>query len=125
MLHMSLIVFIMIAGFSKADLANVTPFLPYSVRGIFNGASIVFFAYVGFDAVATTAEEVSGWVMAAEAAFDLTYGVCRHPLGMALGSRKWDNLQLILLLVLRNAEKGFGFGCRSSLMQGCLGVKRC
>ena len=31
--------------------------MPYGVRGAFNGASIVFFSYIGFDAVATAAEE--------------------------------------------------------------------
>lgn len=31
---------------------------PYGVRGVFNGASLLFFSYVGFDAIATTAEEV-------------------------------------------------------------------
>ena len=30
------------------------------VKGIFNGAAIVFFSYIGFDAVATSAEEVRG-----------------------------------------------------------------
>lgn len=28
------------------------------MRGVFNGASLLFFSYVGFDAIATTAEEV-------------------------------------------------------------------
>jgi amino acid transporter len=33
-------------------------FAPFGARGIFNGASLLFFSYVGFDAIATTAEEV-------------------------------------------------------------------
>jgi len=33
------------------------PFAPYGVRGILSGAAIIFFAYIGFDAVSTTAEE--------------------------------------------------------------------
>ena len=33
------------------------PFAPNGFRGILTGASIVFFAYIGFDAVSTTAEE--------------------------------------------------------------------
>lgn len=33
------------------------PFAPNGVHGIFTGAAIVFFAYIGFDAVSTTAEE--------------------------------------------------------------------
>ncbi len=33
------------------------PFAPYGARGILSGAAIIFFAYIGFDAVSTTAEE--------------------------------------------------------------------
>lgn len=47
------------AGFTKATPSNFTSdFNPYGVRGIFNGAAIIFFAYLGYDAVATLAEEV-------------------------------------------------------------------
>lgn len=38
--------------------ANWSPFLPYGISGIWSGAAIVFFAYIGFDAVSTAAEEV-------------------------------------------------------------------
>jgi basic amino acid/polyamine antiporter, APA family len=36
---------------------NWTPFAPNGMTGIFSGAAVVFFAYIGFDAVSTTAEE--------------------------------------------------------------------
>ncbi|MEW6572238.1 MAG: amino acid permease [Bacillota bacterium] len=36
---------------------NWQPFLPYGYAGIAHGAAIIFFAYIGFDAVATAAEE--------------------------------------------------------------------
>jgi len=36
---------------------NWQPFLPFGLRGVATGAAIVFFAYIGFDAVATAAEE--------------------------------------------------------------------
>lgn len=49
-------------GLVKSNPSNAQPFLPYGVRGIFNGAAIVFFSYIGFDAVATSAEEVSSKV---------------------------------------------------------------
>lgn len=38
--------------------ANWSPFMPFGWNGVFNGAALVFFAYIGFDAVSTTAEEV-------------------------------------------------------------------
>jgi basic amino acid/polyamine antiporter, APA family len=36
---------------------NWHPFLPFGFKGVAAGAAIVFFAYIGFDAVATAAEE--------------------------------------------------------------------
>eukprot|EP00249_Psilotum_nudum_P021306 c28061_g2_i1 orf=87-1958(+) len=56
-----IISFVIIAGIIsamvRAETPNLRPFLPYGVRGIFKAASVVFFAYVGFDAVCTMAEE--------------------------------------------------------------------
>lgn len=39
------------------DPVNWQPFLPFGLKGVAAGAAIVFFAYIGFDAVATAAEE--------------------------------------------------------------------
>src|SRR4026209_928883 len=39
------------------DTANYVPFAPNGWRGIHQGAAIVFFAYIGFDAISTAAEE--------------------------------------------------------------------
>jgi APA family basic amino acid/polyamine antiporter len=33
------------------------PFAPFGIKGILSGAAIIFFAYIGFDAISTTAEE--------------------------------------------------------------------
>ncbi|XP_043699639.1 cationic amino acid transporter 1-like isoform X1 [Telopea speciosissima] len=56
-IHVMVIFFIIIAGLTKANTKNYTPFTPYGVRGIFKASAVLFFAYVGFDAVATMAEE--------------------------------------------------------------------
>src|SRR5215212_5980645 len=45
------------AGLTKIDTANYTPFAPNGFAGIRHGAAIVFFAYIGFDAISTAAEE--------------------------------------------------------------------
>ncbi|NPV90796.1 MAG: amino acid permease [Firmicutes bacterium] len=54
----SAILLFIVLGVRHVDPINWTPFLPYGVKGIFHGAAIVFFAYIGFDAVSTAAEEV-------------------------------------------------------------------
>jgi len=45
-------------GVQHINPANWRPVLPYGISGVFHGAAIVFFAYIGFDAVATASEEV-------------------------------------------------------------------
>ena len=49
--------FFVIVSFKFVKPANWTPFAPNGMSGIFSGAAVVFFAYIGFDAVSTTAEE--------------------------------------------------------------------
>ena len=44
-------------GLTSLDAANYTPFAPNGFTGIHQGAAIVFFAYIGFDAISTAAEE--------------------------------------------------------------------
>ena len=44
-------------GASHIDPENYKPFAPNGWRGIHQGAAIVFFAYIGFDAISTAAEE--------------------------------------------------------------------
>lgn len=45
-------------GARKVNPGHWVPFAPYGVAGIMRAAAIVFFAYIGFDAVSTAAEEV-------------------------------------------------------------------
>lgn len=51
------IIFFLVVGFGHIKPVNWTPFLPFGTGGIFRGASIIFFAYIGFDMVSTSAEE--------------------------------------------------------------------
>lgn len=48
--------FIAVAAFN-VNPANWTPFLPFGWGGVISGAALIFFAYIGFDAVSTAAEE--------------------------------------------------------------------
>lgn len=44
-------------AFGAADEGTRSPFLPFGMSGVLVGAAVVFFSYLGFDAVSTTAEE--------------------------------------------------------------------
>ncbi|KAI4984702.1 hypothetical protein ZWY2020_017332 [Hordeum vulgare] len=55
--HIAVIAFIIVAGLTKADTANMRDFTPFGARGIFAASAVLFFAYIGFDAVSTMAEE--------------------------------------------------------------------
>ncbi|MFJ7661474.1 APC family permease [Lysinibacillus sp. NPDC097162] len=45
-------------GIFYVEPTNWQPFLPFGVSGVLGGAALVFFAYLGFDAVSSAAEEV-------------------------------------------------------------------
>lgn len=49
-------VFIGVAAFN-VNPANWQPFMPFGWEGVMAGAALIFFAYIGFDAVSTAAEE--------------------------------------------------------------------
>lgn len=51
------IVFIIVIGFFYVDSNNWNPFMPNGFTGVLQGVSAVFYAYIGFDAISTTAEE--------------------------------------------------------------------
>ena len=82
-IKLSIVLFVIVAGLFFIDTANYSPFIPpsgskaaagaeatpsllqdlgfapgaFGISGIFTGAALVFFAYIGFDIVATAAEE--------------------------------------------------------------------
>ena len=45
-------------GFQHVQPVNWQPYLPFGYNGVFNAAAVVFFAFIGFDAVTSAAEEV-------------------------------------------------------------------
>ncbi|KAL3613694.1 Cationic amino acid transporter 9, chloroplastic [Castilleja foliolosa] len=52
-----IVLFVIVVGAFKVDVSNWTPFAPHGFKSIMTGATVVFFAYIGFDAVANSAEE--------------------------------------------------------------------
>lgn len=51
------IIFVIVAGAFFVDTNNWRPFMPNGFEGVLKGVSAVFYAYIGFDAISTTAEE--------------------------------------------------------------------
>nr|WP_317632274.1 amino acid permease [uncultured Flavobacterium sp.] len=54
---MAVILLVIAVGVFYVDVENWNPFAPNGVNGVLKGVSAVFFAYIGFDAISTTAEE--------------------------------------------------------------------
>jgi len=52
-----IIIFFLIVGVTCIQTENWTPFAPNGLKGISGAAAIIFFAYIGFDAVSTASEE--------------------------------------------------------------------
>jgi amino acid transporter len=56
-IKLAVIALVIILGAFYVQPANWSPFAPNGVGGVLKGISAVFFAYIGFDAISTTAEE--------------------------------------------------------------------
>jgi amino acid transporter len=52
-----IILLVIAVGSFYVDTSHWSPFAPNGVSGVLKGVSAVFFAYIGFDAISTTAEE--------------------------------------------------------------------
>ncbi|HET7179853.1 MAG TPA: amino acid permease [Chryseosolibacter sp.] len=51
------IIFVIAIGAFYVEPSNWSPFMPNGFQGVLRGVSAVFYAYIGFDAISTTAEE--------------------------------------------------------------------
>ncbi|KAK2967104.1 hypothetical protein RJ640_012945 [Escallonia rubra] len=59
--HVGFFGFIIIAGFFNGSAENLVKpggLAPFGVRGVLDGAAIVYFSYIGYDSVSTMAEEI-------------------------------------------------------------------
>lgn len=57
-IKISVVLLFIAVGVWHVRPVNWQPFAPFGVTGIFNAAALVFFAFIGFDAVTSAAEEV-------------------------------------------------------------------
>jgi amino acid transporter len=56
-IKLAIILLVIVAGAFYVNPVNWHPFMPNGFAGVLTGVSAVFFAYIGFDAISTTAEE--------------------------------------------------------------------
>ncbi|MFY4774079.1 amino acid permease [Metabacillus sp. RGM 3146] len=57
-LKLAIVILFIVVGVWYVKPENWTPFMPFGFQGVATGAATVFFAYIGFDAVSSAAEEV-------------------------------------------------------------------
>src|SRR5438067_6264049 len=57
LVNLGAVFFVIISVVGYIDSINWTPFMPYGWKGVLSAAGVIFFAYIGFDAVSTYAEE--------------------------------------------------------------------
>ncbi|WP_433383007.1 amino acid permease [Actinoplanes sp. CA-142083] len=56
-IKLTVLIFFIVVAFANFGTGNFTPFAPAGVDGVTSAAAIIFFAYIGFDAVSTGSEE--------------------------------------------------------------------
>lgn len=56
-LKLATLLFFIVVGATVVNPQNWHPFFPGGIHGVWTGASLIFFAYIGFDAISTAAEE--------------------------------------------------------------------
>ncbi|HVA29018.1 MAG TPA: amino acid permease [Candidatus Baltobacteraceae bacterium] len=56
-LKVCVVLFFIAVGVGHVNTGNWVPYFPFGITGMLGGAAFIFFAYIGFDAVSTSAEE--------------------------------------------------------------------
>jgi len=76
LLKIIVVIMVIIVGAFYVTPDNWSPFAPNGVTGVLKGVSAVFFAYIGFDAISTTAEECKNPQRDLPRAMMYSLGIC-------------------------------------------------
>ena len=75
-IKLAVVLLFIAVGVGHVQPANWQPYLPFGYNGVFNAAAIVFFAFIGFDAVTSAAEEVKNPARALPIGIIASLGIC-------------------------------------------------
>jgi APA family basic amino acid/polyamine antiporter len=75
-IKVAVVLLFIVVGAGHVQPANWQPYLPFGYNGVFNAAAIVFFAFIGFDAVTSAAEEVKNPARALPVGIIASLGIC-------------------------------------------------
>ncbi|MFD8495244.1 amino acid permease [Amycolatopsis sp. NPDC059657] len=75
-IKIAIVLLVVIVGITKVQSANLSPFMPFGFDGAVAGASTVFFAVFGYDALSTAAEESLEARRNLPKAMMLSLGIC-------------------------------------------------
>ncbi|MDD1720348.1 MAG: amino acid permease [Methanoregulaceae archaeon] len=96
---LALLVFIVVCASSLlagGDYSNYHPFFPRGFSGVMSGASIIFFAFIGFNTIAIMAEEIKDPGRNVPRAILFAFGICTLVYigvsAVAVGVVNWDLL---------------------------------
>jgi basic amino acid/polyamine antiporter, APA family len=56
-IKVGIVILFIVLAFTGFDAGNLSPFAPEGIGGMVTAASVIFFAYIGFDAISTSGEE--------------------------------------------------------------------
>ena len=75
-LKLTVVIGVIVIGWFYVSPSNWVPFAPNGATGVLKGIAAVFFTYIGFDAISTTAEECKNPQRDLPLATMLTLGIC-------------------------------------------------
>ena len=73
---LAVIVLFIVLAFTGFDGGNLSPFMPKGLDGVWTAASVIFFAYIGFDAISTSGEETKNPGRDLPIAIIASLGIC-------------------------------------------------